>query len=969
MMKSILTISLILFQIVLFGQMSEKEVWVNDKYDQMSTDEKIGQLYMIRAFSKNDPGHIKFVKTQIKKYSVGGICFFQGDPMRQADLVNEYQGLSKTPMMISMDAEWGIGMRFPKKAISFPKQMTLGAINDHQLIYRMGKEVGRQCRLAGMQLNYAPVVDVNNNPDNPVINYRSFGEDRYNVAAKSYAYMKGLQDANVLSCAKHFPGHGDTNVDSHHDLPVIPHSRRRLDSLELFTFDMMIKQGVDAIMVAHLQVPALDATPNLPTTVSKKVVTDLLQEEMNFKGLIFTDGMEMKGVTKHFPVGEADLQAFLAGNDIILLPDDIDVSFKLFKKAVADGRITEERLARSVKKILSSKYDLDLHRTKGLAQKTALKESLFSTEAKVVKSKIYEKAITLAANTQYTLPIFQFSGIKFGSVSLGTDKKTTFQSRLSEYIDLSEFQIRRNGTSDQYSRALESLQYHDIVFISVHEMSRNASKKYGLTQDQINFIHQLAGRTRVVLTLFGSPYTLEYFEQIPCTVVAYEGDPMAQEAAAQALMGAIDITGKLPITASEKFPIGTGQQLPALGRLGYSIPEAVGLNSDTLRRIDELAKELISKKAAPGCQILVAKDNKIVYHKSFGFHTYDKKRPVDIDDIYDVASVTKIMASTISTMKLQDMGQFDINDPIAKYIPEEDTTNKAGIIYEDMMAHVSGLASWIPFFKSTIDEENPREINPSYYATQKSSEFALSVTPKMYMRTDYQDSIWRRIFSSNLKDNRQYKYSDLAFYIMNKTIENISGEQVDQFAETNFYGPMGLKRTMFNPIRTIDKKYITPSEHDQYWRNEIVHGTVHDMGAAMLDGVSGHAGLFSNSKELSILLQMLLNGGYYGGQQYLNPSTIKYYTQRHWRSSRRGIGFDMKELNPDKSMNMSEKASRSTFGHLGFTGTAVFADPESNLVFVFLSNRTFPTMNNNKLGKENYRPKIQSVVYNALMPN
>jgi len=949
------------------AQTLKKERWVDSVMQQMTLDQKIGQIFAIRAFSKEDPAHIRSVKEQIRKYQVGGVCFFQGSPAKQARLVNEYQDLSNIPLMVSIDAEWGIGMRFRDKAISFPRQLTIGAINDHQLIYLMGKEIGRQCRLIGTTVNFAPDVDINNNPDNPVINVRSFGEDRYNVAAKAYAYMKGLQDAEVMACAKHFPGHGDTGVDSHYDLPVIPHGRQRLDSIELFPFHMMIKQGISSIMIAHLAVPALDDRPNRPTTVSDKVANDLLRKEMNFEGLIFTDAMEMKGVTKYYPPGEADVAAFLAGNDVILLPENIDQSIIKIKKAVTDQIITMERLEASVRRILAAKYEIGLPDTRGKVKMTDLSFELNHPRAQVLKSRIYEKAMTLVANEQKALPIRELSGVKFGSVSLGADRQTAFQTRMDSYADVEHYQLKKMATQSEYDRILRQLEYHDLVMMSVHDMSRFSSKNFGLDQAQIDFIHGLASKTKVILTLFGSPYALKDFELIPCTMVAYEDDELAQEAAAQAIFGAIDITGKLPVTASKRFASGNGINIPSLNRLGFAIPEAVGLNSDTLNQIETLVQELIDKKAAPGCQVLVAKDNKVVYHKAFGYHTYDRKTPVSVNDIYDVASITKVAASTLSAMHLQDQDQFNLNFPVAQYIPEEDTTSKAPLIYEDILSHVAGLAGWIPFYASTLAGEKKKLPSEAYYRHSPETGFDVMVTPSLYLRSDYPDTIWRKIFSSSLRDNTNYRYSDLAFYIMNRTIKNISGYGVDGYAELNFYRPLGLRRTLFNPYRAFDLSEIPPSEYDQYWRNEIVQGTVHDMGAAMLGGVSGHAGLFSTTLDLSIIMQMLLNGGHYGGRQYLDPKTIRYYTKRHWRSSRRGIGFDMKELNPDKTQNMSEQASRNTFGHLGFTGTAAFVDPDHDIVYIFLSNRTYPTMNNNKLGKGDYRPKIQSVIYDAMM--
>lgn len=967
-MKTISLVSiLVLLMTGLKGQSDEENVWVDSVLQTMTLDEKIGQVFSIRAYSREDKEHIRSIKDQIKKYHIGGICFFQGDPVRQARLVNTYQDLSRIPLMISIDAEWGLGMRFPDKAISFPRQLTLGAITDHQLIYLMGKEIGRQCRLAGVTVNFAPVVDINNNPNNPVINVRSFGEDRYNVAAKSYAYMKGLSDARVLPCAKHFPGHGDTDVDSHYDLPVITHDRQRLDSIELFPFEMMIKQNIPAVMVTHLQVPALDDRPNNPTVVSEKAVKGVLRDEFGFQGLIFTDAMDMKGVTKYFKPGEADVAAFLAGNDVILIPENVNAAIKAFKNAVAKKIISTDRLEASVRRILKAKYDLGLAENQGRATPEGLTDEVNHPRAHVIKAKIYERAITLVQNNQNALPVRELSGTKFGSISLGSASKTHFQTRLDSYIDVDHFTLRKEANKSEYERQLKNLEYHDLVFISVHNMSRQASRNFGLTQNQIEFIHQLAGKTKVILSLFGSPYSLKHFDLIPTVLVGYEEDAMAQDAMAQALMGATDITGKLPVTANKRFRVGMGINIPSLNRIGFALPEAVGLHSDTLKNIEILVNEMIAEKAAPGCQVLIAKDNKIVYHKAFGYHTYDQKTEVRITDLYDVASVTKVMASTLCAMHLQDQGLFNLNDPVAKYVPEEDTTNKAGIIYEDMLAHVSGLAGWIPFYASTMDKELKKTPSAEYYRSSPEEGFEVMVTPKLYLRSDYPDTIWRKVFSSKLRSNNNYRYSDLAFFILNRTIQNLTGHQVDAYAAMNFYHPLGLRRTLFNPYKHFDRSEITPSEHDDYWRNEIVQGTVHDMGAAMLNGIGGHAGLFSNSLELGILMQMLLNGGSYGGRQYLRPNTIKYYTHRHWRSSRRGIGFDMKELDPDKHLNMSEKASRHTFGHTGFTGTAVFADPDYDLVYIFLSNRTFPTMNNNKLGKGNYRPKIQSIIYDALI--
>ena len=921
---------------------------------------------MVRAFSHNDTRHIDQIKRQIDKFNVGGICFFQGDPGRQITLVNEYQALSDIPLTIAIDGEWGLGMRFPDKATSFPRQMTLGAIRDDEVIFRMGKEIGRQMSLLGIDVNFAPSVDINNNRENPVINFRSFGEDPYNVMRKAMLYADGMKHAGVSACLKHFPGHGDTDVDSHYDLPIISHGKGRLDSIELYPFRHLVNFGIPAVMVAHLQVPALDDRTNRPASVSDRVITGLLRDELKFDGLVYTDAMEMKGVTKHFGPGEADVQAFIAGNDVILLPENLERSFDALKKAVDSGIISEERIDKSVRRILESKQRFN-QKSFPIKSSSNLAEELNSIHAKNLSSEIYEKSLTLVSNAQNALPLIHIQNLEFGSVALGSDQSNTFQERLASYIPLESSQIAKTAPSETYLSMVRRMQDKDVVFVSIHDMSWYASRNFGLNLNQIEFVKRLAKRTKVILTIFGSPYSLKYFEDVPTTLIAYEDNALSQEAAAQALFGVTSINGRLPVTGSDKYEAGHGITIDAIQRIGFSNPERVGLSMDSLRKIEGLLDEMIAEKASPGCQVLVAKDNRIVYWKSFGHHTYDRKIKSDVDDVYDVASITKIMATTISAMKLQDEGSFDVRHQVRQYIPEEDTTNKAGLVYEDLLAHVSGLAAWIPFYTKTMTDDRKPKHNTKYYRTELSDSFDIEVIPKLYLRSDYQDTIWRKIFSSKLNETTNYRYSDLAFYIMNRTIKNITGVEVDEFAKQTFYGPLGLRKTLFNPLKSIDPKRIPPTEKDNYFRLSTVHGRVHDMGAAMLNGVSGHAGLFSNGYDLAVLMQMLLNEGYYGGIRYLSPETVDQFTQRHWRSSRRGLGFDMKELNPRRSLNMSELASRHTFGHLGFTGTAVFADPEEHLIFVFLSNRTYPTMGNNRLGRKNYRPKVQSLVYDAFL--
>jgi beta-glucosidase-like glycosyl hydrolase/CubicO group peptidase (beta-lactamase class C family) len=924
---------------------------------------------MIRAYSHKDKAHVESIKKLIKEHKIGGLCFFQGNPVEQARLINDYQELSDLPLWTSIDAEWGLGMRFKDQAISYPRQLTLGAMRNNDLLYEMGLDVARQCKRIGIHINFAPVVDINNNPDNPVINDRSFGEERYNVATKSYAYMKGLQDGGIIACAKHFPGHGDTDVDSHLDLPIIHHNKNRLDSIELMPFKMLADHGLQSVMVAHLNVPAIDARKNRPTTLSHEAVDQLLKRELGFGGIVFTDALDMKGVTKHFKDGEIELEAFKAGNDVLLLSVAVAKGINRIQKAIESGKISEDRLAHSVKKILRAKYRLGLILTPEIEDIDNILVDLNHNKSTALKSKMYRDALTLVKNNHQLLPLKDVAGLQFASLSIGAKKQTPFQDRLSSYADVVHFQTDKKMNANQRQTLIEHLEEKDLVFVGLHDMSKYASKNFGLDPGAIQFIDRLSTKTKVVLCLFGSPYALSKIGDLPWVMVAYEEDPIAQDLAAQAIFGAQAISGRLPVTASVNYSFGSGIETNSLNRLAYGVPEIVGLSSDTLAAIDTIVAEMILEKAASGCQVLIAKNGQIVFHKAYGTHTYDKVKPVKLEDMYDLASLTKVLSSTISMMKLYEQGKINLLDPVRKYLPETDTTNKANIIIEDMMAHYAGLPGWIPFYRSTIDQENDNAKLDTYYRKKTEGKFEIHVAKNLYLRSDYRDTIWNKILNVDLRNSRDYRYSDLGFYLVHEIVHRVTGIPINEYVDRQFYKPLGLKRTGYLPLSKHELNSIVPSEQDEYFRFQTLQGHVHDMGAAMLGGVSGHAGLFSNSYEVGVLLQMLLNGGNYGGVQYLQPKTIARFTNRFYRSTRRGIGFDMKELDVDKTINMSDKASRSTFGHLGFTGTGAFADPEEGIVYIFLSNRTYPTMENRKFGKNEYRPRIQSVIYEALMDN
>ena len=947
-----------------FTSSKEEVRWVDSVYENMTQDERLGQLFMIRAYSNKGSDHIAKVKKLIRDYNIGSLCFFQGTPEKQVELVNEYQAISNLPLMIAIDGEWGLGMRMKSCTISFPRQLMLGAIQDNRLIYEMGVEIAEQMKAVGVHVNFAPVADINNNPANPVINTRSFGEDRYNVTVKSYMYMKGMQDNGLMACAKHFPGHGDTDVDSHLDLPVINHGWERLDSLELYPFRTLIQHGIGSVMVAHLNVPTFDERANRPTTLSYNTVTNLLKKGLGFKGLIFTDGLGMKGVTKHFESGQVEAEAILAGNDVLVLPENVETARKQIKAFIESGVLSSGEVEESVKKILSAKYRLGLTSFQPLSD-TKIRARLNHSKGKALKQKLIEHALTMVRNKNQMIPFDILDTLRMASLSIGSKRKTTFQKRLDSYGKIAHFHTDKKLSSE---KLLDQLAQHDVVIVSLHDMSSYSSRGYGLTANTKQFIQALNQKTNVVLVVFGTPYALKFFDDIPWVLEAYEENAITQDVAAQALFGAIGLRGRLPVTASPKSRFNMGVETRKNYRLGYALPEQVGLSTDTLANIDKIATAAIDSGATPGCVVLVAKEGKVVFHKAYGHHTYERKKKVYKDDIFDLASITKIAAATLSVMHLTDKQTLNVKDSLGTYLSYLKGSNKSHMVLEDVMAHHAGLIPWIPFYEQTLGGSRRRPVHlRKFYRKNHHEKFAIPVTEKLFLRNDMADTIRQQIVNSDLRSKRNYRYSDLGFYMIADLVEEVSGETIDQYVNHHFYEPLGLKSMSYKPWESYDDLYpVLPTEKDRYFRKQGIRAYVHDMGAAMLGGVSGHAGLFSNATDLAILMQCLLQEGSYGGQQFLEAKTIKQFTQRHERSSRRGIGFDMLELDDSKALNCSSLASERTFGHLGFTGTAVWVDPSHDLVYIFLSNRTYPSMRNYKLGKMNIRPRIQTEVYKAM---
>jgi len=934
--------------------------WVDSVYQSLSYEEQIAQLMMIEVRPTYGKEHLNQVRKTIEQYKVGGVIFFKGDPLQQVQLTNEFQSMSKTPMLVAIDGEWGLAMRL-SETTSFPYQMALGGIADNKLIYDMGREIGRQCRRMGIHVNFAPVVDVNNNSKNPVINYRSFGEDRENVAAKGWAYAKGMQSVNVMACAKHFPGHGDTDADSHHALPVINHSRQRLDSIELYPFKALIDSGIMSIMTAHLFIPAIDDRQNQAISISEKGINDLLRKELNFKGLAFTDALNMQGVAKFHSPGELELKALIAGNDILLAPGNIPKAIELIKQAIRSGKISKKYLEDKVKKILYNKHWAGLDNFTPIAEANLIVD-LNSSYATFLLNTLIEKQLCVVQDKLNLLPIRVNSKLKIACVSFGGSPNNDFQKTLKKYHSITDFYVPADVTPETAQAMIKKLRPFDMVILGLHKASKYPRNNYGISMRTARFIKELDKLQPCVFVDFGNPYNLQYFDGVKTVVMAYEDNATNQQKVAQLLFGAIPADAFLPVTVSQEFKVHSRYLVPDLEILEYAEPEEVFSRSEVLAKIDSIALDGIQKGATPGCQILVARYGKVIYQKSFGSPVYGSKKKVTDDDLYDVASLTKIAATTLAIMKLSEDNAISLDDPLSKYLTSLDTTNKKDVTIRQVLTHSAGLKDWIPFYEVTVS--TPMAYDTTY-ATTPSEKFCIKVDDDLYMCKDFQNVIFGSIYDSEMRSPGDYRYSDLGMILMRFLIEKVVKTSFENYLDSIFYKPMGLRSLTFNPLAKMSKDVIIPTENNGDFRKSLIHGYVHDPAASMLGGVSGHAGIFSNSADMAAIMQMLMNGGYYNGTQFLNPTTIEEFTSYQQKGSRRGLGFDKPEPNSNKISPCSRQASEDCFGHSGFTGTQMWADPKSGLIYVFLSNRVYPTASNKLLISMSIRTKIMDVIYDS----
>lgn len=959
----------------LFAQDAETR-WVDSVYNSLTLEQRVGQLICMRANNPGKPFETA-VGDYIERYNIGGVCFFKANAVSQVEQTNAWQGLAQTPLMVCIDGEWGIAMRV-NDVMAYPYQMTLGAITNNELIYQMGQQVADQCLRMGIHTNFAPVADVNSNANNPVIGVRSFGENPQNVGEKAAAYALGMQSRGMVTTMKHFPGHGNTDTDSHLTLPTVTRSYDEVKDIELAPFRYLIQRGVNGAMVGHLYFPAIEKVPNTSSSLSKGVVTDLLKNEMGFEGLIFTDGLDMKGVSQTVSADSVPYVAFLAGNDVLILPHNVPKAIQFIKEGAERDPEIYARVEESCKKILKFKYRAGLNHYYPKSTAFLLNE-LNRSEYRVLKQQLYDEAVTMLRNVDETLPLK--AGQKIALVTIG---KNSNAQRMADALTQAGLTVRSFCVSKDHASAaqawLPELETFDLVVVNIMQSTINASNGFGINDETVTFFNKLVAQNDVVMNLFACPYALDKFRvnnSVIGLLVGYQDDECAVNAVSAILTGNKAAHGKLPVSTAKfncgdgilpaNFPTPMPPSAPVL-KVGSLSVDQTPLPKGTLdikyeRQLDSIARMGISEGAYPGCQIIAMHEGKVVYDKCFGNFTYGGGAQVVPEDVYDIASLTKIFASTLALMKLYEDGLLDVNKTMGDYFPFLNASDKGAIKIIDILTHQSGMKAWIPFHTKLIDENGPKK---EFFLDHIDETHTVRVAENLYLVNDYKEKIIDSIMKSPLKE-KKYVYCDMGFYFVPELVKQLTNQSLEEYLHEKFYDPMRLTSIGYCPLHWRARETIIPTEDDQIFRKQLLWGDVHDQMASLMGGVSGHAGLFANAHDLAVIAQMLLDQGKFEGKQLLKPETIQYFTTAPFldNNNRRALGFDKLPIGKKGPATPSKSGSMSGYGHTGFTGTFFWNDPANQTVIVFLSNRVNPSSECKQLMSLSIRTKLHDVLYQA----
>ena len=925
--------------------------WPEKVLRKLSLREKIAQMMIYRM-------HLKYENITSEKWAeitelissdgIGGIHLWSGDGSSSLAFINDIQKRSKVPIIFDADIERGFGQRFPS-GTDFPPMMAITATGNPKNAYEVGRIVATESRAAGVHWNLSPVVDVNNNPLNPIINTRSFSENPDIVSEFSLEYTKGLQNHGMIATAKHFPGHGDTQTDSHSSLAMIPSDSSRLWSLELKPFMALTKADIDVVMVAHVHAPDYQPEADDPATLSSFWVTDILKNRLGFTGAIITDAMGMGGITKNYSDGYALVKAIQAGCNIIIQNYDLTSNIDIVEKAVLDGDIPIEQINLSALKMLELKQKVGLN----LNPYTSLDymmENISTKENKEIATRIASEAITLVRDKKGLLPLNSSGKDTLYVIDIYDQEfkhtRSTISSRIiSEKFPVRSIQIDESDSKPVLDVIIKGIPKNSQVLINAFVSPKEWKDRIFFPDNETYFVRELIKKSdRIILASMGTPYLLQDFPEVSTYLCAYKGSYLMQNALADAIIGLEDISGHLPISIPGLYKIGSGifkeKELKIEEVSKYKpgtevkrvLYKTAGSNKS---HIQSLMESAIEDGAWPGGVLLAAKGGNIFYHQGHGFHTYERKRPVRSSDIFDLASITKVVSTTSGIMKLVDQNKINIDKPVASYLPDfigkkkNHKKQKSKITIRDLLSHSSGLPAFKQYFK-------------------------MEKTKELIMESIYDTEPIRAIGDTTI-------YSDVGAIMLGEIVEKVSGYPLEVFIDSMVFEPLGMSTTFFNPPKEKLHRII-PTEIDQ--KGNLIHGYVHDENAHILGGVAGHAGLFSTAKDLAIFSQVMLNRGIYGWKRIFKQGTVDLFTSRAdlVSESSRCLGWD----SPSGASSGGVYLSDDSFGHGGYTGTTLWIDPDNEIIVILLTNAVHPNRKNKDPKYFDWRHRIHSAVYESL---
>jgi len=948
--------------------------WVDSVFSTLNERQRIEQIVVLHL-TPDSKDHV-FDK-YFGKQDFGGILFSKGSAVQYGKAINRIQSISRIPVLVTLDGEWGPSMRIPE-APRFPYNQGLGAIRDTRLLYDYGMEVARECRELGIHVNFAPVVDVNSNPRNPVIGYRSFGEDPRHVADCATAYALGLEDGGVQSVAKHFPGHGDTETDSHKALAHVDHSMQQLTKIDLVPFTDYIDHGLSGVMVGHIAVPAIDPT-GTPASLSKAVTTDLLKKRLGFRGLIYTDALGMKGADVADSENNA-IEALIAGADVLLSPRKPDQVVDAIMNAIADGKISRADIDERCKKFLAYKYVLCRDNAQPV-NLDGLEARLNDAKADAVNRRLAAASMTCLINKDNTLPVSDLGHRSIAVVNIGADKNNTFSEYCSRYAKVEIF-----ATDGTFSAStLRRLKQFDTIIVGIYNDSLSSREA----------LQQLVGTgSKLVAAFMVNAYQMAKFRQsipsLSALMLAYDDTFHTQCYAAQAIFGGIRVDGRLPVNLVGVAKLGQGIIIDKT-RLGYTSPLVERMNPLLSEKVDSIIADAIEQGAFPGAQVLVAHHGNIVVDGSYGQITKGGES-VTPSTVYDLASVSKTIGTLPGVMKAYDMGLFGLDDFASKYIPGLRVEHKDSITPRMLLYHETGIPAALNMYEIMFDSTSYKgklytskkdktyriEFQHGLYGNKnarlrrdivskkQSDEFPWQVGKNQWVGKAAYDTIMGRIYDSPVNLKRPYVYSCLNFSLLMDMEQRLTGKRHEEFVTDSVWAPIGAYSLCYRPTLHHPLDRIVYTEVDNFLRGGHTHGFVHDETAAYSGGVQGNAGVFGNATDIAKLCQMWLNGGSYGDKRIYSEATNTIFTTQKSPNSHRGLGFDKPNTErPDWSSTVDE-ADPSVYGHTGFTGTAFWIDPKNDLIYIFLSNRVDPSRYNPAFGKTAARSQIFHEIYNSI---